>query len=81
MGGVCIYVMQVCGARGGGDAAAQGLFLALSPALVFMLACEASRERNAAIMLIRRFAQEVGINLGGPDDAPQPPPQLRVTSS
>ncbi len=26
--------MQVCGARGGGDAAAQGLFLALSPSLV-----------------------------------------------
>ena len=50
----------MCGARGGGDAAAQGLFLALSPSLVFMLACEASRERNAAIMLIRRFALEVG---------------------
>ncbi|KAK3264092.1 hypothetical protein CYMTET_27147 [Cymbomonas tetramitiformis] len=44
--------MQVCGARGGGDAAAQGLFLALSSSLVFMLACESSRERNAAIMLI-----------------------------
>lgn len=34
--------MQVCGARGGGDAAAQGLFLAFGPQLVFMLV------RNAA---------------------------------
>lgn len=33
---------QVCGARGGGDAAAQGLFLALGPQLVFMLVREAS---------------------------------------
>jgi len=38
--------MQVCGARGGGDAAAQGLFLALSPSLVFMLACESSTQRK-----------------------------------
>jgi len=64
--------MQVCGARGGGDAAAQGLFLALSSSLVFMLACESSRERNAAIMLIRRFALESNIQLGGPEDSPSP---------
>mmetsp|Transcript_9029 Transcript_9029/g.15507 ORF Transcript_9029/g.15507 Transcript_9029/m.15507 type:complete len:648 (-) Transcript_9029:247-2190(-) len=59
--------MQVCGARGAGDAASQGLFLALSPQLVFMLACESSRERNAAIMLMRKFAGVKNIALGGPE--------------
>eukprot|EP00239_Pterosperma_sp_CCMP1384_P008354 CAMPEP_0197852696 /NCGR_PEP_ID=MMETSP1438-20131217/21227_1 /TAXON_ID=1461541 /ORGANISM="Pterosperma sp., Strain CCMP1384" /LENGTH=396 /DNA_ID=CAMNT_0043466857 /DNA_START=15 /DNA_END=1205 /DNA_ORIENTATION=- len=61
--------MQVCGARGGGDAAAQGLFLALTPSLVFMLASESSRERNAAIMLIRKFSQQNGIFLKGPESS------------
>ena len=59
---------QVCGARGGGDAAAQGLFLALGPHLVFMLACESARQRNAAIMLIRHFAAEKGLSILGPKD-------------
>jgi len=61
--------MQVCGARGGGDAAAQGLFLALDPSQVFMLACESARERNAAIMLIRKFAEECAVNLVGPEES------------
>ncbi len=62
--------MQVCGARGGGDAAAQGLFLALSPSLVFMLACESAKQRNAAIMLIRHRAAERGFSVLGPKDKP-----------
>ena len=60
--------MQVCGARGGGDAAAQGLFLALSPSLVFMLACESAKQRNAAILLIRSRARERGFQVLGPKD-------------
>ena len=60
--------MQVCGARGGGDAAAQGLFLALSPSLVFMLACESAKQRNAAILLIRRRAAERNTVVLGPKD-------------
>ena len=60
--------MQVCGARGGGDAAAQGLFLALSPSLVFMLACESAKQRNAAILLIRDRALVRGYNVLGPKD-------------
>ena len=60
--------MQVCGARGGGDAAAQGLFLALSPSLVFMLACESAKQRNAAILLIRDRAKERGFQVLGPKD-------------
>lgn len=35
--GCLLLRVQVCGARGGGDAAAQGLFLALGSQLVFML--------------------------------------------
>ena len=62
--------MQVCGARGGGDAAAQGLFLALSPSLVFMLACESAKQRNAAIMLIRKRAAEKRVCVLGPKDVP-----------
>mmetsp|Transcript_62778 Transcript_62778/g.198836 ORF Transcript_62778/g.198836 Transcript_62778/m.198836 type:complete len:473 (+) Transcript_62778:208-1626(+) len=58
--------MQVCGARGGGDAAALGLFLALKPKLIFMLACESARERNAAVMLIRSMASSKGLSIGGP---------------
>ena len=60
--------MQVCGARGGGDAAAQGLFLALSPSLVFMLACESAKQRNAAILLIRKRAAERNVVVLGPKD-------------
>ena len=60
--------MQVCGARGGGDAAAQGLFLALSPSLVFMLACESAKQRNAAILLIRKRAAERNVIVLGPKD-------------
>lgn len=60
--------MQVCGARGGGDAAAQGLFLALSPSLVFMLACESAKQRNTAILLIRARALERGFQVLGPKD-------------
>lgn len=40
---------QVCGARGGGDAAAQGLFLAFGPQLVFMLVRLASRHNGAPV--------------------------------
>ena len=60
--------LQVCGARGGGDAAAQGLFLAFGPQLVFMLACESARQRNAAILIIRHFAKERGVIILGPKD-------------
>ena len=60
--------MQVCGARGGGDAAAQGLFLCLGPTLVFMLALESAKQRNAAIQLIRMRATARGLTVLGPKD-------------
>ncbi|KAK6936904.1 hypothetical protein RJ641_033934 [Dillenia turbinata] len=48
--------MQLCGVRGGGNAAAQALFWEAKKGLSFILAFESERERNAAIMLARRFA-------------------------
>ncbi|KAF2291810.1 hypothetical protein GH714_035693 [Hevea brasiliensis] len=48
-------LMQLCGVRGGGNAAAQALFWQANKGLSFVLAFESERERNAAIMLARRF--------------------------
>ncbi|KAB5541076.1 hypothetical protein DKX38_014050 [Salix brachista] len=60
--------MQLCGVRGGGNAAAQALFWQAKKGLSFVLAFESARERNAAIMLARRFAFDCNIMLAGPDD-------------
>ncbi|XP_042483263.1 stomatal closure-related actin-binding protein 1-like [Macadamia integrifolia] len=60
--------MQLCGVRGGGNAAAQALFWQAKKNLSFVLAFESERERNAAIMLARRFAFDCNIMLAGPDD-------------
>ncbi|CAI8586668.1 unnamed protein product [Vicia faba] len=60
--------MQLCGVRGGGNAAAQALFWQPKHGQSFVLAFESQRERNAAIMLARRFAFDCNIMLAGPDD-------------
>ncbi|KVI08108.1 hypothetical protein Ccrd_013523 [Cynara cardunculus var. scolymus] len=60
--------MQLCGVRGGGNAAAQASFWQPKIGVSFVLAFESERERNAAIMLARRFAFDCNIMLGGPDD-------------
>ncbi|XP_057433111.1 stomatal closure-related actin-binding protein 1-like isoform X2 [Lotus japonicus] len=62
--------MQLCGVRGGGNAAAQALFWQPTSGLSFVLAFESERERNAAIMLARRFAYDCNIVLAGPDYRP-----------
>jgi hypothetical protein len=59
--------MQVCGARGGGDAAARSMYWVAHKNSTFMLVLDSERERNAAIMLARRFAFDCNIILGGPD--------------
>ncbi|KAG0563571.1 hypothetical protein M758_8G041000 [Ceratodon purpureus] len=59
--------MQLCGARGGGDAAARSLYWVAHKNLTFMLVLDSERERNAAIMLARRFAFDCNVMLGGPD--------------
>ncbi|GMH10331.1 hypothetical protein Nepgr_012172 [Nepenthes gracilis] len=60
--------MQLCGVRGGGNAAAQALFWQAKPGLSFILAFESDRDRNAAILLARRFAFDCNIMLAGPGD-------------
>nr|GME04110.1 stomatal closure-related actin-binding protein 1 [Ipomoea batatas] len=60
--------MQLCGVRGGGNAAAQAAFWQAKEGLSFVLAFETERERNAAIMLARRFSFDCNITLAGPDD-------------
>ncbi|XWS73685.1 hypothetical protein CRYUN_Cryun02cG0150000 [Craigia yunnanensis] len=60
--------MQLCGVRGGGNAAAQALFWLAKKGLSVVLAFESERDRNAAIMLARRFAFDCNIVLAGPDD-------------
>ncbi|KAG2391002.1 hypothetical protein LR48_Vigan07g037300 [Vigna angularis] len=60
--------MQLCGVRGGGNAAAQGVFWQPKQGHSFVLAFESERERNAVIMLARRFAFDCNIMLAGPDD-------------
>ncbi|KAM7522966.1 hypothetical protein LguiA_012868 [Lonicera macranthoides] len=63
--------MQLCGVRGGGNAAAQALFWQPHMGFSLVLAFESARERNAAIMLARRFAFDCNIMLGGPVDREQ----------
>ncbi|KAL8229445.1 hypothetical protein R6Q57_014345 [Mikania cordata] len=61
--------MQLCGVRGGGNAAAQAAFWQPKIGLSFVLAFESERERNVAIMLARRFSFDCNnIMLTGPDD-------------
>ncbi|XP_062189828.1 stomatal closure-related actin-binding protein 1-like isoform X2 [Phragmites australis] len=60
--------MQLCGVRGGGDAAPQAIFWQPRKDLSFVLAFETTRERNSAIMLARRFAIDCNIILAGPGD-------------
>ncbi|KAI4304767.1 hypothetical protein MLD38_040238 [Melastoma candidum] len=60
--------MQLCGVRGGGNAAPQALFWQVRNRTSYVLAFESERERNAAILLARRFAYDCNIILAGPED-------------
>ncbi|KAG0563576.1 hypothetical protein M758_8G041500 [Ceratodon purpureus] len=60
--------MQLCGARGGGDAAARSMYWVAHKNHTFMLVLDSERERNAAIMLARRFAYDCNVILGGPEN-------------
>ncbi|XP_047090587.1 stomatal closure-related actin-binding protein 1-like isoform X1 [Lolium rigidum] len=60
--------MQLCGVRGGGEAASQAMFWRPRNDLSLALAFETARERNTAIMLARRFAIDCNIILAGPGD-------------
>lgn len=59
----CFHFCQLCGIRGGGNAAAQALFWQAKVGETFILAFESERERNAAIMLARRFAFDCNVSI------------------
>ncbi|XP_024541108.1 stomatal closure-related actin-binding protein 1 [Selaginella moellendorffii] len=59
---------QLCGARGGGQIAPFAMFWLVKRGLTYMLGFESERERNAAIMLARRFAFDCTVMLAGPGD-------------
>lgn len=60
--------MQLCGARSGSNAPAKALFWQARKGHSFLLAFETERERNAAIVLARRYALDCNVLLAGPDD-------------
>lgn len=64
--------LEACGARGGGAAAQQGLYIGMAGTGV-MLACTSSLQRNTALILMRRFAEQQGLHLRGPQE-PSPSP-------
>lgn len=55
--------MQLCGARGGGQAASRALYWVANKSLSLMLVLESERERNAAILLARRFARDQNVSI------------------
>ncbi|CAH8352274.1 unnamed protein product [Eruca vesicaria subsp. sativa] len=66
--------MLLCGVRGGGNAAAQAVYWQAKKGVSFVVAFESERERNAAIMLARRFACDCNVTLAGPDDRTETSP-------
>ncbi|GJN17413.1 hypothetical protein PR202_gb04475 [Eleusine coracana subsp. coracana] len=63
--------MKLCGSRGGGNAAAKAIFWQARKGLSYTLAFETDRDRNAAIMLARKFASNCKVALTGPGDQVQ----------
>ncbi|KAK2984064.1 hypothetical protein RJ640_012015 [Escallonia rubra] len=59
---------SLCGFRGGGNSAAKSLFWLARKGQSFVLLFESERERNAALMLARRYALDCNVVLAGPDD-------------
>ncbi|KAF3330699.1 hypothetical protein FCM35_KLT04053 [Carex littledalei] len=60
--------MMLCGSRGGGNAAAKAVFWQARNGQIFTLAFQSERERNAALILARRFASDCNVALVGPED-------------
>ncbi|XP_017248382.1 stomatal closure-related actin-binding protein 3 isoform X2 [Daucus carota subsp. sativus] len=60
--------MQLCGFRGGGNLAAKSLFWQARKGQSFVLVFDSERDRNAAIVLARRYALDCNVVLTGPDD-------------
>ncbi|CAB4286338.1 unnamed protein product [Prunus armeniaca] len=60
--------MQLCGVRGDITNAAKAMFWQARKGLSFVLTFETERERNAAIILARKYALDCNVMLAGPDD-------------
>ncbi|RID61012.1 hypothetical protein BRARA_E00190 [Brassica rapa] len=60
--------MQLCGVRGNANAPAKALFWQPRKGLSFLLTFESEQERNAAIVLSRKYAYDCNVTLVGPDD-------------
>ncbi|KAA0025870.1 hypothetical protein IC582_019056 [Cucumis melo] len=60
--------MQLCGVRDDRSTATKALFWQGRKGLSFMLMFESERDRNAAIMLARKYANDCNVMLAGPDD-------------
>ncbi|KAK4777490.1 hypothetical protein SAY87_017677 [Trapa incisa] len=60
--------MQICGIRNDSNLAAKRVFWQARKGLSFVLTFESDRDRNAAIMLARRYALDCNVLLAGPDD-------------
>ncbi|KAL9240025.1 hypothetical protein vseg_014288 [Gypsophila vaccaria] len=60
--------MQLCGVRGGGNAASKSLFWQVRKGLSYVLTFESERDRNAAIVIARKHALDSLMVLAGPDD-------------
>ncbi|KAG5252661.1 proline-rich family protein [Salix suchowensis] len=60
--------MQLCGVRTNANNAARSLFWQPRKGLSFVLTFESERDRNAAIMLARKYAYDCNVILAGPED-------------
>ncbi|KAM5552722.1 stomatal closure-related actin-binding protein 3-like [Rosa sericea] len=60
--------MQLCGARGDAANVAKGVFWQPRKGLSFVLTFETERDRNAAILLARKYALDCNVMIAGPDD-------------
>ncbi|XP_010525425.1 PREDICTED: stomatal closure-related actin-binding protein 3-like [Tarenaya hassleriana] len=60
--------MQLCGVRGKANAPAKALFWQPRKGLTFVLTFESEKDRNAAIVLARKYAFDCNVTLVGPDD-------------
>ncbi|XP_057547626.1 stomatal closure-related actin-binding protein 3-like [Amaranthus tricolor] len=60
--------MQLCGVRGGGNAASKSLFWQARKGVSYVLTFETERDRNAAIILARKHALDSHVELAGPNE-------------
>ncbi|KAF8063119.1 hypothetical protein N665_1184s0007 [Sinapis alba] len=60
--------MQLCGVRDNANVPAKALFWQPRKGLSFLLTFESELERNAAIVLCRKYAYDCNVTLVGPDD-------------